>query len=124
VVDNGVLATAFICTNTLDSTIVVGVEVFGPSGGAVLNDASTSSVAVAPAATVALATSGMATFSLDSALGLGALVSKGSARVLTTTSFKASQGVLCSAILADPVNSLPAVMTSLPVIRKTTQQGD
>jgi hypothetical protein len=34
------------------------------------------------------------------------------------------QSILCSAILADPVNSVPIVMTSLPVIRKTTQLGD
>jgi hypothetical protein len=54
----------------------------------------------------------------DSALGLG------TARVLMTTSFKASQGVLCNAIVADPNNSTPVSMTSLPAIRRTTQQGD
>jgi hypothetical protein len=42
------------------------------------------------------------------------------ARVLAT----ASQGILCSAIVADRQNDPLWVMTSLPAIRKTTQQGD
>ena len=124
VMDNGFLSTAFSCTNTLSSTVIVGVEVFGPAGVAPLNDASASSLVVGPGSTVFLVTSAMAGFSADGSLNLGNQVPKGSARVLTTASFKASQSILCSAILADPVNSVPIVMTSLPVIRKTTQLGD
>ena len=123
VVSNGYLTTIFACTNTLSSSTTMGVEVFGVSGGAALNDTSTSSFAVAPGGTAVFGTESTAGFSLDSNLGLGN-VQKGSARVLVTTSFKASQGILCSAILADPGNSPPTVMTTLPVIKKTTQQGD
>jgi hypothetical protein len=122
--DNGFLKTAFTCTNTLSSTVIVGVEVFGPSGGTALNDASVTSLAMGPGATVVLATSSMGSFSVDSNLGIGPIVSKGSARVLTTATVKASQSMLCSAILADPDNVKPIVITSLPVIRKTTQLGD
>ena len=43
VVDTGALATAFTCTSTLSSTVIVGVEVFGPPGSPPLNDASASS---------------------------------------------------------------------------------
>jgi hypothetical protein len=63
-------------------------------------------------------------FVADGFLGLAGLVSKGSARVLATTSSKASQGVLCSAILAEAGSDPSVSMTSLPVIRKTAQQGD
>ncbi|MGH7288687.1 MAG: hypothetical protein ACREI8_11785 [Myxococcota bacterium] len=97
---------------------------FGPSGGTPLNDASATSIAIAPGATVNLCTSGVAGISCDRGLGLTGLLSKGSARVLTTTSFKASQSILCSSLLTDPGNTTPQAMTTLPVIRKTTQQGD
>ena len=67
----------------------------------------------------------MAAFSGNAGLNLASLVNKGSARVLAaTTNAKASQGILCNAILADGGNNPPLVMTTLPVIRKTTQQGD
>jgi hypothetical protein len=116
--DEGALTSAFTCTNTLSSSALIGVEVFGASGAVPLNDASASSVVIAPGATVVLTTSGLAAFSPDSTLGLGGLVSKGSARVLTTTSFKASQQILCNAFLAERLNNPPTVMLSLPVIRK------
>jgi hypothetical protein len=56
-------------------------------------------------------------------LGNTLLVAKASARVLATTSFKASQGVLRSALLTDRAND-PPVVTTLPVIRPTTQHRD
>jgi hypothetical protein len=122
VVSNGYQATAFTCTNTLGTTVTVGVELFGPAGGAALNDASATSLVLAPGETGVFATTPMTAFSVDS--NLATFPSKGSARMLVTTSFKLSQGILCSAILADSTNALPIAMTSLPVIRKTTQQGD
>jgi len=52
-----------------------------------------------------------------------ALFKRSSARVLATTSFKASQQILCSAFLTEPSNDPPLTMTSLNVIRKNTQTG-
>jgi hypothetical protein len=42
------------------------------------------------------------------------------ARVLATS----PKYVLCSTFLADGANAPPASMTSLPVVKKTSQQGD
>jgi hypothetical protein len=116
VVSTAGLGTVFTCTNGLNSTVLVGVEVFGPAGGAALNDASATSLAVDPGETVVFSTSAMNAFEVDSNLVRG--VTKGVARVLTTTSFKASQSILCSAILAESANHPPTVMTTLPVIRR------
>jgi hypothetical protein len=107
----------FVCTNTLSATVIIGVEVFGPAEGAPLNDASATSLAVAPGAAVVFSEGGFAGISVDSILG-GGIVLKGSARVLTTTSFKASQGVLCTTFFGDGVNDPPSLMTSLPVFRR------
>jgi len=121
VVSTANLATLFACTNTLTTSVLVGVELFGPAGGAALNDASATSLEVAPGGTALFSTQ-ITVFSVDSNLATG--VSKGSARVLTTTSSKASQSILCSAFVSDNGSDPPGVMLSLPVIRKTTQQGD
>jgi hypothetical protein len=120
---NPYLATAFTCTNTLASTVIVGVEVFGPDGGPALNDASASSLVIASGETRTFETSPMAAFSADSNLALG-IIGTASARLLVTASAKASPGVLCTAIFADGSNNPPTVMSDLAVIRKTTQQGD
>jgi hypothetical protein len=92
-------------------------------GGAALNDASATSIAIGPGATRVFVTTLIAGLASDSNLAGGGM-SKGSARVLTTTTSKASQGILCAAILTDAINNAPISMTSLPVIRKTTQHGD
>jgi hypothetical protein len=118
VVDNSHLATAFICTNTLSSAVTLGVEVFGPAGGASLNDASARLVVVPAGGTAVLVTSPMAAFSGDAGLDLAGQVAKGAARILTTTSFRASQSVLCTAILANPGTVPPTVMATLPVTRR------
>ena len=102
--------------------MIVGVEGFGPDGGAALNDASATSVSVAPGGTVTFSTQGTVAFVVDAMLGV--IVTRGSARVLTTAGVKASQGILCSAVLYDWTAYIPVSMTALPVIRKTTQQGD
>lgn len=121
VVSNSTLATLIACTNTLGSTVIVGVEVFGPAGGAARNDASATALAVAPGATVLFATA-PAPFSADSVLSVAA--DKGSARVLVTTNSKASQQIICSAFFTDRNNDPPTSMTSLNVIRRNTQQGE
>ena len=108
-----------MCTNTLSSPVIVGVEAFGLDGGAALNDTSATSLSVAPGGTVSFSSQVTAAFAVD-----GFSVSKGSARLLTTASVKASQGILRSAVLHDWNSVTPASMTTLPVIRKTTQQGD
>ena len=62
-------------------------------------------------------------FAVDSNLVTG-LITKGSARVLATTSSKASPQILCTALLADSIDPLPTFMSSLSVFRKNTQAGD
>ena len=109
----------FTCTNGLSSPVIVGIEVFGPAGGAA---ASAGDLAVDPGETVVFSTGQTLAFEGD--CNIGVLVTKGVARVLTTANFKASQSILCSAILADRQSDPPASITTLPVIRKTTQQGD
>ena len=61
----------FSCTKTLSSPVIVGVEVFGPAGGAALNDASAASVSIAAGGMAVFATSGSGAFSPDSVLGPG-----------------------------------------------------
>jgi len=60
-------------------------------------------------------------FSVDSNLATG--VPKGSARVLTTTSSRASERILCSAFVADVGSDPPAVLLNLDVIRRNEQKG-
>ena len=83
VVHAGSLATFFSCTNTTDNAIRVGVEVFGPGGGAPQNDASATSLNVSPSGT-AMFGSTAAGLSPDSNIAIG-LISKGSARILAGT---------------------------------------
>jgi hypothetical protein len=118
VVNNG-LATVFACTNVSSSDIIVGVEVFGAAGGAALNDASATSLTVAPSGTAMFGTQALAGIVVDRALNVG-IVHKGSARILAT----AKSGVTCSAFLATPESSPPNSMTGLTIVKKTTQQGD
>ena len=119
VIDTGGLGTFFACTNTTDNAIRVGVEVFGPAGGAAINDPSATSLNVAAGATVLFGTGGAVGLSVSSSLGAG-IISKGSARVLAT----AGSGIICSAFLADPGNDPPTSMTALTVVKKTKQKGD
>ena len=116
------IGTDFSCTNTLQSTAIVDIEIFGPSGGPALNHASASSPSVSPGGSVRFSTSALTAFIVDGNLAVGVI--GGSARVLTTASSKASQGILCTAILTERANDPPLVMATLPVIRKNTQQGD
>ena len=123
VINSNGLGTFFACTNALSSSATIGVEVFGAAGGAALNDASATSLTLMPGATALFGTSLAAGLPVSSDLQTG-FVFNGSARVLTTTSVKASQGILCSAFVADAVNAPPTSMTSLTVVRRATQQGN
>src|SRR5437667_1646143 len=70
------LGTFFPCTNTTGAAIRVGVELFGPPGGAAANDASATSLDVGPSATVLFGTGGAVGLSVSSSLG--GFFSKGS----------------------------------------------
>src|SRR5438093_6719443 len=78
----GGLGTFFACTNTTGAPIRVGIEVFGPAGGAAANDPSATSLNVAAGATVLFGTGAAVGLSVNSSLGGGS--SKGSALVLAT----------------------------------------
>ena len=112
------IGTFFACTNTTDNPIRVGVEVFGPAGGAAANDPSATSLNVAAGGTVLFGTGLAVGLFPDSNLGAPPL-STGSARILAT----AGSGVICSAFLADANNSPPTSMTKLTVVKKTKQKG-
>src|SRR5437870_10413407 len=110
VIGIGGLETFFPCTNTTGAPIRVGIEVFGPAGGAAANDPSATSLNVAAGATVLFGTGAAVGLSVNSSLGAG--FSKGSARVLAT----ARSGIICSAFLADSGNAPPTSMTALVVV--------
>ena len=59
----------FTCTSTDTSPMRVGVELFGPGGGGAANDAVTTSLTVAPGATVTFGTSSAVWFGINSNLG-------------------------------------------------------
>ena len=111
------LATYFSCTSTSTSSIVVGVEVFGASGGGPLNNAATTAVTIPAGGSVRFGTNGSSTFSIDSLLGPGS-VSVGSARILST-----SKSLICTAFIADYTANPPASMTYLTIVAKAKQKA-
>jgi hypothetical protein len=112
----GGLGTYFSCTSTDTIPIQVGVELFGAAGGAPSNNAVTSSLSVAPGATVVFGTvSPVAAFIVDSILGI---LGNGSARILST-----SKKLACTAFVADRLNSPPTSAWQLTVIAKTKQEA-
>ncbi len=113
----GVLETYFSCTSTDTTTMQVGVELFDSAGGAPINDAVATSLAVAPGATVIFGTSIAAGISISSNVS-GGFISTGSARILAT-----SKKLVCTAFLADPGNAPPTSMVHLDTISKLKQKG-
>jgi len=112
------LRTFFACTSTETATTMqVGVELFGAFGGAPINDAVTTSLSIAPGATVIFGTGAAVWISIDSNLGGGSF-GKGSARILAT-----SKKLACTALLADDGNVPPTSMTYLTIIAKTKQKA-
>jgi len=112
----GSLGTFFSCTSTDTATMQVGVELFGPPGGAPFNDAVATSLSVAPGATVIFGTSSAVGISISSSLG--GSFSKGSARILAT-----SKKLACTAFVADRVDDPPQTSWQLTIIKKTTQKA-
>ena len=116
VIASGFLGTFFSCTSTDTATMQVGVELFGPPGGAPFNDAVATSLSVAPGATVIFGTSSAVGISISSSLG--GSFSKGSARILAT-----SKKLACTAFVADRVDDPPQTSWQLTIIKKTTQKA-
>ena len=120
VIKGGSLDTLFLCTSTSTDTIRIGVEVFGPAGSLQNNVAGgDGAIDVAPGATVTIGTGLTAGIATDTFIGALSFVQNGSARIVST-----STSILCTAQVVDFVGSPPASMTSLPMIKKTTQKGD
>ena len=115
----GGLGTFFACTNTTSATIRVGVEIFLEVGGGATNDPSATSLDISAGGTRLFGTDGAVWVTVDSPLGSGPF-SKGSARILAT----AKTGIICSAFLADRLNSTPTSMVKLTVVKTTKQKGD
>ena len=117
VIASGDLGTFFSCTSTDTATMQVGVEVFGSAGGGPFNDAAATSLSVGPGATVIFGTASSAEISIDS--NLGGFFSKGSARILATSSY-----LLCTAYIADRFTAPPSSGWHLTIVKSTKQEGD
>ena len=116
VIAGGGLDTFFSCTSTGTAAMQVGVELFAGPGGAPINDAATTSLSVAPGATVIFGTIPAVGISVSSSVGGG--FGNGSARVLAT-----SNKLACTAFLADPFNAPLTSMAHLTIVKKTTQKA-
>lgn len=90
---------------------------FGAAGGGAFNDAVATSLTVAPGATVMFGTQTAPGLSVSANLGAG-LITKGSARILAT-----STKLMCTAFIADTLTAPPASMTHLPIIAKTKRKA-
>ena len=115
------LATFFQCTNNSSDTLGAAVEIYGPNGGAPVNNVAANSLGLAPGMTVLFGTGFASAFAEDSVLAPG-LVQKGSARILVTAA-PAAKYVMCSAFVADTVGNPPTSMTSLPIVKGLVQRG-
>ncbi len=118
IIDAGGLGTFFSCTSTDTATMQVGVELFGPAGGGPINDAVATSLSVVVGGTVTFGTSSAFDISIDSNLGGGGL-SKGSARILATSS-----SLICTAYIADRTTAPPTSGWHLTIVKSTKQAGD
>jgi hypothetical protein len=118
VINNVNLAAYISCTNADTQAVTVGVEVFGPAGGASLNVAASTAISVAAGATVLFGTTTSSWATVDANLATGP-VSKGSARILAT-----SKKLVCSAFLVDPSGQPPVSIANLTIVAKVKQKGD
>jgi hypothetical protein len=116
IIAGGGVGTFFACTSTDTANTQVGVELFGPGGGAPANDAAATSLTLAPGATVIFGTGSAAGILIDS--NLGGFFSKGSARILAT-----SKKLACNGFIADRGNDPPTSMVYLTIIKKTKQKA-
>src|SRR5437867_4261575 len=116
IIRSGSLGSFFSCTSTDTATMQVGVEVFGPGGGAPFNDAAATSLSVAPGETVMFG-SNAAGIQIDTDLGVP-IISKGSARILAT-----SKKLACTAFVADRGNDPAQTSWQLTIISKLKQKA-
>lgn len=112
--DAGV-ATIFECTSTDTVAQTVGVELFEFNGGGPSNDATMTASSVPPGGTIAFATIPTAQFS---AFSLGTSITRGSARILST-----SKKLDCTAVVADRSSAPPTVTWPLTIIAKLKQKA-
>ncbi len=114
--NGGGLGVLFACTSTSSSAQTVGVELFGSSGGAPMNNAATTAVSVPAGGNVTFGTSNMSGFLVDQSLS--AIIFKGSARILST-----SKSLVCDVGLVDITSGPPISMKQLTIIAKTKQKA-
>ncbi len=112
------LATYFYCASTDKVPVRVGVECFISAGGLPWNDAVATSSSLTPGRTEAFVTHVRPNMSANVDLGCG-LMAVGSARILAT-----SKKVICTAFVADTVNTPPTTTWQLTIVKKTKQKGD
>jgi len=112
VISNDSFSAYFSCTNSGSQSVTVGVEVFGPSGGAPINTAAETAIRLAPGGTAIFGTTSSASFIVDGILGTGTVIN-GSARILAT-----SKKLICGAFLADPGSVRPISTLSLAIVLK------
>ena len=110
--------TYFSCTSTDSTPIQVGVQIFVAGGGGPANDAAATSLSVGPGQTVLFGTLNGGGFILNSDLNVLSGLA-GSARILAT-----SKKLICSAFLADRLNSPPTSMVYLTMVSKLKQRGE
>jgi hypothetical protein len=119
VVESGLGLDAFFsCTNLDSVAVTVGVELFLGIGGPAVNDATATSLAVAPGATVRFGTSPAVGLTVASVIGPVGLSSPGSARILAT-----STKIACTAFVADGSSAPPTSGWQLTIIAKTKQKA-
>ena len=121
------LETVFMCTS-LERTkhVRIGVEVFGPLGGAPLNDVSDSggnpgngAVDLPPGGTATIVTGNTAEFLQDETILFLPGLKNGSARILSTSS-----RITCNAFLTDKLNTPPNSLLPLRLLKGSSQKGD
>jgi hypothetical protein len=114
------LESVFMCTSGSTMLMTIAVQTYS-RGGAVLNDVTNGNgtAPLAPGETTTIATGPVTGIHTDSLISLAGPLRNGSARVLSTDSH-----IICTALLVDAMNSPPTSMTTLTVVKKTTQHGN
>jgi len=114
VINAGTIGTYISCTSTSPTTQTVTVNIFDQDGVA----SGTGTISLLPNNTVMFGTrnaNGVLADVITGAVG----TSKGYAQILSTSAL-----LMCTAFVSDVVHLTPMGMTSLNVIKGTTQQGE
>jgi hypothetical protein len=111
--------TFFECTNVDKSNATLGVQVFGAAGGAPLNDFTATSVEAVPGGTVIIGTrdASAGSFSLDENLALATTLTRGSARIVASTT-----KLHCTVFVVDAI-SFSGTSWNLNLVAKTKQKA-